>query len=84
MCGMLGNEATRKSLVEKLPKITNPGARLAAAVAIDHLTPAGDVATADALDKIVEGDKEKNNADVLKGDDALVKVALRLRARAGQ
>ncbi|HEX7599999.1 MAG TPA: hypothetical protein VF316_00260 [Polyangiaceae bacterium] len=84
MCGMLGNEATRKALVDKLPKITNPGARLAASVAIDHLTPAGDKATADALDKIVDGDKEKNNADVLKGDDALVKVALRLRARAGQ
>lgn len=84
MCGMLGNEATRKALVDKLPKVTNPGARLAAAIAIDHLTPAGDVATAAALDKIVDGDKEKNNADVLKGDDALVKVALRLRGRAGQ
>lgn len=84
MAGMLGNDATRKTLVEKLPKITNPGARLATATAIDRLTPNGDVATAEALEKIVADDTAKNNLEALKGDDAVVKVGLRLRARAGQ
>ncbi len=84
MAGMLGNEATKKALLDKLPKITNPGARLATATAIDRLAPAGDAATAAALEKIVADDQAKNNLEALKGDDAVVKVGLRLRARAGQ
>jgi hypothetical protein len=83
MAAMLGNDATRGELLAKLPKVTNPGARLAVASAIDHLAPNGDKAGADALDKIVKNDEE-NNKELLKADDALVKVALRLRARAGQ
>lgn len=84
MCGILGNDQTRKDLTAKLPKVKNPGARLAMAVAINHLAPNGDTATADALDKIVQDDTDKKDAEGLKGDDALVKVALMLRARAGK
>jgi hypothetical protein len=84
MCGILGNDQTRGELVAKLPKIKNPGARLATVVAINHLTPAGDAAVADALEKIVREDTERKDAEALKGDDALVKVALMLRARAGK
>jgi hypothetical protein len=83
MAAMLGNDATRGELLAVMPKVTNPGARLAVASAIDHLAPNGDTAGADALDKIVKNDEE-NNKELLKADDALVKVALRLRARAGQ
>lgn len=83
MCGILGNEQTKKDLVAKLPKVKNPGARLAVTVAINHLAPAGDVASADALDKIVQDDTDKKD-DALRGDDALVKVAAMLRARAGK
>lgn len=83
MAAMLGNDATRGELLAVMPKVTNPGARLAVASAIDHLAPNGDKAGADALDKIVKDD-EANNKELLKADDALVKVALRLRARAGQ
>ncbi len=81
MAGMIGDDATRKALVAKIGKVENPGARLAVSVAIDELAPKGDVAAADALDKVVEADT-KSNAN--KADDALVKVSLRLRARAGQ
>ncbi len=84
MAGMLGNDATKKALLEKLPKVTNPGARLAMATAIDRLAPNGDVAAAEALEKIVADDTAKNALEALKGDDAVIKVALRLRARAGQ
>jgi hypothetical protein len=83
MAGVLGNDATRKDLIAHIPKVLNPGARLAIAVAINHLAPKGDNGDADALDKIVEGDTARKDAEALKGDDALTKVALMLRARAG-
>jgi hypothetical protein len=84
MCGVLGNDATRKDLIAHVPKVTNPSARLAIANAINHLAPKGDKADADALDKIVEGDTTRKDTEAMKGDDALSKVALMLRARAGQ
>ncbi len=84
MAGVLGNEQTRKDLIAHIPKVTNPGARLAMAVAINHLAPKGDNGDADALDKIVEGDNARKDTEALKGDDALTKVALMLRARAGK
>ena len=83
MAGVLGNDATRKDLIAHIPKVTNPGARLAIAVAINHLAPKGDNGDADALDKIVDGDNSRKDTEALKGDDALTKVALMLRARAG-
>jgi hypothetical protein len=84
MAGLLGNDATRKDLIAHVTKVTNPGARLAMAVAINHLAPKGDVADADALDKIVADDTARKDNEALKGDDALSKVALMLRARASQ
>ncbi len=84
MAGVLGNDQTRKDLIAHIPKVTNPGARLAMAVAINHLAPKGDTVDADALDKIVDGDAARKDTVAMKGDDALTKVALMLRARAGQ
>jgi hypothetical protein len=84
MAGLLGNEQTRKDLIAHIPKVTDPGARLAIANAINHLAPKGDKADADALDKIVEGDTTRKDSVALAGDGALSKVALMLRARAGQ
>ena len=57
-------------------------ARLAVVEAIDQLAPHGDTAAADALDKIVASDTKNGDKSVLMADDAVVKVALRLRARA--
>lgn len=84
MCATLGNTGTATALVGKLNKVLNPGARLAVSSAIDHLLPKGDKAVADQLDKIVADDTAGTNKQLLAADDALVKVALRLRARAGQ
>jgi hypothetical protein len=85
MAGVLGNDQTRKDLIAHIPKVTNPGARLAMVVSINHLAPKGDKGDADALDKIVEGDEARKVPQALKiADDALSKVALMLRARAGQ
>lgn len=84
MAGVLGNDKTRKDLIAHITKVTNPGARLAMAVSINHLAPKGDKADADALDKIVADDTARKDTEALKGDDALTKVALMLRARASQ
>jgi len=82
MAAIVGNAATAKELVGKLDKVKDGGARLAVSEAIDHLLPAGDVGVADMLDKLVAADKASGNAALLQADDAVVKVALRLRARA--
>jgi len=84
MAGIHGNDQTRKDLITHIPKVTNPGARLAMAVAINHLAPKGDKADADALDKIVDDDTKRKDNEALRGDDALSKVALMMRARASQ
>jgi hypothetical protein len=82
MLAMFGDIATRDALVVKIDKVKDGGARLAVVEAIDQLSPQGDIASADKLDKIVEADKASGNAALLAADDALVKVALRLRSRA--
>jgi hypothetical protein len=82
MAAMIGNDTTRGDLVSKLPRVTNLGARLAVAEAIDHLLPNGDVKTAEALEQLV--DREKDIKEIALANDALYKVALRLRARAGK
>lgn len=84
MCAILGDGGTATALAGKLPKVLNPGARLAVSNAIDHLQPKGNNAIADALDKVVADDTAGTNKQLLAADDALVKVALRLRARASQ
>jgi len=84
MAGIHGNEQTRKDLIAHITKVTNPGARLAMAVAINPLAPKGDNADADALDKIVQDDTKRKDNEALRGDDALTKVALMMRARASQ
>jgi hypothetical protein len=77
-----GNAAIRGALVDKIDGVKAPGIRLAVAEAIDALAPQGDTAAADKLDKMVAADKLKNDRAVLQGDDAVVKVVNRLRARA--
>jgi hypothetical protein len=82
MAAIYGNAATRDALVTKVDKVKDAGARLALVEAIDHLSPGGDLNAAAALEKIVDADKASGNSNVLMADDAVVKVALRLRARA--
>jgi hypothetical protein len=80
--GQSNRDQVRKDLVGKVDKIKNPGARLALVEAIDRLGPMGDAAAADVLDKLVAADKSSGDKLLLQADDSVVKVALRLRARA--
>jgi hypothetical protein len=75
-----GKTDIRAQLVDHVDRVKNGGARLALAEAIDALAPQGDAAAADKLEKVVESDKASGN--VSQADDAVIKVALRLRARA--
>ena len=77
-----GKSDVLAQLVDHVDKVKQSGARLAVVEAIDALAPKGDVASADKLDKVVEADAATGNQDLLLADDAVVKVALRLRARA--
>jgi hypothetical protein len=74
-------DATRGELLKRVEKIKDASARLALVEAIDQLAPNGDVAAATALEKIVATDQKGGDKNVLMADDAVVKVALRLRAR---
>ncbi len=82
MAAIFGNAGTAKELASKVDKVKDGGARLALVEAIDHLLPPGDNAVAEMLEKVVDADKANGNQAVLQADDAVVKVALRLRARA--
>ena len=75
-------DATRAALLKRIDKVKEPSARLAVAEAIDELAPKGDTAAADALDKMVAADQKGGDKGVLMADDSVVKIALRLRARA--
>ncbi len=78
----VGNAGIRSALVDRVDKVKQPGARLALCEAIDFLAPQGDTASADKLDKIVEADTATGDKNLLIGDDVVVKVSERLRARA--
>ncbi|HEY8089461.1 MAG TPA: hypothetical protein VIF09_16485, partial [Polyangiaceae bacterium] len=77
-----GNAAgTRSALLSKVDKVKNAGARIAVVEAIDELSPTGDVATADALDKIVAADTKAGDKELISVDNTVAQVAWRLRVR---
>ncbi len=80
--GASAADATRAELLKRVDKVKDASARLALVEAIDELAPKGDTTTADALDKIVAADTKAGDKNVLMADDSVVKIALRLRARA--
>jgi hypothetical protein len=73
--------ATRGELLKHLDKVRNTGARIALVEAIDELAPQGDVATADALDKIVAADAKGGDKNLIATDNTVAQVAWRLRVR---
>jgi hypothetical protein len=81
MAGIYGNDKTRTDLVAKVGNIKDGSIRLAVVDAIEHLAPKGDMAAADAFDKVVDADTAAHNS-LLAADDAVAKVALILRSRA--
>jgi hypothetical protein len=74
--------ATRAELLRHVDKVKNTGARIALCEAIDALAPQGDVATADALDKIVAADAKSGEPELVATDNTVAQVAWRLRVRA--
>ncbi|HEY6462127.1 MAG TPA: hypothetical protein VIY73_18300 [Polyangiaceae bacterium] len=77
-----GNAAgTRSALLSKVDKVQNAGARIAVVEAIDELSPTGDVASADALDKIVAADTKSGEKPLISVDNTVAQVAWRLRVR---
>jgi len=78
MAGIHGNAQTKADLVSRVEKVKDGSLRLAMVEAIDHLSPQGDSATADKLEKIVDADKA---AGVNAATDEVYKIALKLRSR---
>jgi hypothetical protein len=75
-------DAMRGELLKRVDKVKNTGARIAVCEAIDQLSPTGDKATADALDKIIAADAASGDKDVIATDNTVEQIAWRLRVRA--
>ncbi|MDP9002522.1 MAG: hypothetical protein M3O46_20720 [Myxococcota bacterium] len=73
--------ATRAELLKHVDKVRNTGARIALCEAIDKLAPQGDVAAADALDKIIAADTKSGDKSLASTDNTVAQVAWRLRVR---
>lgn len=69
---------TKAKLVDKLERIKDGSVRLALLEAIDHLSPQGDAALADKLEKMVDTERA---AGTTAGTDEMYRVALKLRSR---
>jgi hypothetical protein len=69
---------TKAKLVERLDRIKDGSVRLAMLEAVDHLSPQGDAALADKLEKTVDADRAANTTA---GTDEMYRVALKLRSR---
>lgn len=82
MSAIYGKDDTRAALVEKVNAVRDGGVRLALVEAIDALAPKGDEAAAKKLEAIVADDVTSGNKELIAADDAVAKVANKLRARA--
>ncbi len=81
MLGILGNDGTRNEMIKRLPKIKNAAIKFSVAKAIDHLTPKGDTAAADAITKVIDDNKQKGDQNVIMGDAPLRQIMARIVAR---
>ena len=69
---------TKAKLLERVEKVKDGSVRLALLEGIDTLSPNGDAAAADKLEKLVETDRAAGNAA---GTDEMYRIALKLRSR---
>ncbi|MBX3261354.1 MAG: hypothetical protein KIS78_06540 [Labilithrix sp.] len=69
---------TRVKLMERVEKVKDGSVRLAILEGIDTLSPNGDAAIADKLEKLVETERAAGNAA---GTDEMYRIALKLRSR---
>jgi hypothetical protein len=78
MAAMNGTPETKAKLLDLVVKIKDGSVRLALLEAIDHLSPQGDKAAGDRLEKQVETDNASGNKA---GTDEMFRVSLKLRSR---
>jgi hypothetical protein len=81
MLGVLGNQGTSMDIVKVLPKLRNAAVRFAAVSAVDHLTQKEPAPVADALQKIVDDNKAKDDRNMMQADAPVKEIVYRLRAR---
>jgi hypothetical protein len=74
----LKTDATKGELLKRVEKVKDGSVRLALLEAIDTLSPKGDAAGADKLEKLVETDTAAGNKA---GTDEMYRIALKLRSR---
>ncbi|MFO0661919.1 MAG: hypothetical protein U0165_19110 [Polyangiaceae bacterium] len=83
MVAIIGGAAKKPDLLKALPKIKNPGVRGATLLAIAYLSPVGDPKVADELQKIMDDNTAKLDAEQAgKANSGLRDIVLILRARA--
>jgi len=71
-------EGTKEKLLERVEKVKDGSVRLAILEGIDTLSPNGDAAIADKLEKLVETERAAGNGA---GTDEMYRIALKLRSR---
>jgi len=81
MLSILGNAGTSMEIVKQLPKVKNAAVRFSAVQAIDHLTQKEPAPVADALQKIVDENKAKDDRNMMQADAPVKEIVYRLRAR---
>jgi HEAT repeat protein len=81
MLGILGNPGTSMEIVKALPKVRNAAVRFAAVSTVDHLTQKEPAPVADALQKIVDENKAKDDRNMMQADAPVKEIVYRLRAR---
>lgn len=78
MIAMNGGEGDKQKLFDKLSTVKDRSVRLPMCEAIDHLSPKGDMALGDKLEKLVDGEIAAGNKD---GTDEMYRIALKLKSR---
>src|SRR5262249_4760457 len=81
MLAIYGNTGTAMEIVKVLPKVRNAAVRFAAVSALDHLPQKDTGAVADALQKIVDENKAKDDRNMMQADAPVKEIVYRLRAR---
>jgi hypothetical protein len=81
MLAILGNPGTSMEIAKALPKVKNAAVRFVATQAIDHLSQKDTLAVADALQKVVDDNKAKDDRNMMQADAPVKEIIYRLRAR---
>jgi PBS lyase HEAT-like repeat-containing protein len=81
MAGVYGDAKVRDKLVASIDPISNAAVRFTAAKVIEYLTPNGSASVADALQKVVDNNVKRGNADKIASDVPVKQVIYRMRSR---